>query len=67
MMAILENTLQAGRRPELEQVHYSEYLSRGFPLVQMLSRPPFLGSIRSSQVHQPEHSSKQDTYQNPTY
>ncbi|TKW06384.1 hypothetical protein SEVIR_7G239300v4 [Setaria viridis] len=63
-MALLEKALQAGGRSVLEG-QIPEYSSNeGFPLMKMLSRPPFLVNFVGSPVHQPEHSSK-DTSQSP--
>ncbi|XP_004976716.1 uncharacterized protein LOC101781955 isoform X1 [Setaria italica] len=64
IMALLEKALQAGGRSVLEG-QIPEYSSNeGFPLMKMLSRPPFLVNFVGSPVHQPEHSSK-DTSQSP--
>ncbi|CAL5014959.1 unnamed protein product [Urochloa decumbens] len=63
LIALLEKALQAGRHSLLEQVHPHEYPSKeGFPLMQMLSRSPFMAKYSRGQASQ-EHPSKQDTAQ----
>ncbi|CAL5025525.1 unnamed protein product [Urochloa decumbens] len=59
LIALLEKALQAGRHSLLEQVHPHEYPSKeGFPLMQMLSRSPFMAKYSRGQASQ-EHPSKQ--------